>query len=44
MAGAYFHPWHNWFTCAAHTDDDIDRALQATDDAFAAVRARFGAD
>lgn len=42
--GAYLHPWHNWFTCAAHTDDDIDRALLATDDAFAAVRTRFGAD
>lgn len=42
--GAYVHPWHNWFTCAAHTDDDIDRALVATDEAFAAVRARFGAD
>jgi glutamate-1-semialdehyde 2,1-aminomutase len=42
--GAYVHPWHNWFTCAAHTDDDIDMALAATDEAFAAVRARFGAD
>lgn len=42
--GAYLHPWHNWFTCAAHTDDDVDRALLATDDAFAAVRAAFGAD
>jgi glutamate-1-semialdehyde 2,1-aminomutase len=42
--GAYVHPWHNWFTCAAHSDDDIDLALRATDEAFAAVRARFGAD
>lgn len=42
--GAYLHPWHNWFTCAAHTDDDVDRALAATDEAFAAVRATFGAD
>ena len=25
--GAYFHPWHNWFLSAAHTDADIDEAL-----------------
>ena len=36
--GAYFHPWHNWFLSAAHTDADIDEALLATDAAFAAVR------
>ena len=42
--GAYLHPWHNWFMCAAHTDDDVDAALQATDAAFADVRAAFGAD
>ena len=35
--GAYFHPWHNWFLSTAHTDSDIDRALEATDEAFAAV-------
>jgi glutamate-1-semialdehyde 2,1-aminomutase len=40
--GAYLHPWHNWFTMAAHTNDDVDRALLATDDAFAAVRKAFG--
>lgn len=44
LHGAYLHPWHNWFTCAAHTDDDVDRALEATEVAFAAVRAQFGAD
>jgi glutamate-1-semialdehyde 2,1-aminomutase len=42
--GAYLHPWHNWFLGAAHTDDDVDRALLATEEAFAAVRAAFGAD
>ena len=42
--GVYLHPWHNWFVCAAHTDDDVDTALQATDAAFADVRATFGAD
>jgi glutamate-1-semialdehyde 2,1-aminomutase len=42
--GAYFHPWHNWFTMAAHTDVDVDRALLATDEGFAAVRCTFGGD
>jgi glutamate-1-semialdehyde 2,1-aminomutase len=40
--GVYLHPWHNWFLSAAHTDDDVDAALLATDDAFAAVRRQFG--
>ncbi|GAA5075827.1 glutamate-1-semialdehyde 2,1-aminomutase [Thermocatellispora tengchongensis] len=40
--GVYLHPWHNWFLSAAHTDADIDRALQGTDAAFAKLRARFG--
>ena len=39
--GAYFHPWHNWFLSAAHTDADVDRALEATDEAFVAVRRQF---
>jgi len=38
--GVYLHPWHNWFTCAAHTDADVDAALDRTDDAFAALAAR----
>ena len=41
-AGAYVHPRHNWFLSAAHTDDDVDRALEATDVGFAAVVDRFG--
>ena len=40
--GVILHPAHNWFLCAAHTDDDIDRALEATESAFQAVRAKFG--
>ena len=36
--GVFFHPHHNWFICAAHTDADIDRALEVADAAFAAVR------
>ena len=29
--GAWLHPQHNMFLSAAHTEADIDRALQATD-------------
>ena len=41
--GVYLHPWHNWFLSAAHTDKDIERALEGTDRAFAETRAHFGA-
>jgi glutamate-1-semialdehyde 2,1-aminomutase len=41
--GLIVHPRHNWFLCAAHDDDDIDRALAISDEAFAAVRRDFGA-
>jgi glutamate-1-semialdehyde 2,1-aminomutase len=40
--GVYLHPKHNMFLSLAHTVQDIDMALQATDAAFAAVAARFG--
>lgn len=40
--GVYLHPWHNMFLSAAHGPADIDRALEATDAALAAVAARFG--
>jgi glutamate-1-semialdehyde 2,1-aminomutase len=42
--GVWLHPWHNWFLSAAHEDDDVRHALERTDAAFAAVRARFGPD
>lgn len=42
--GAWVHPQHNMFLSAAHTDADIDRALQATDSAMTAVRKSFGRD
>jgi glutamate-1-semialdehyde 2,1-aminomutase len=35
--GLYLHPHHNWFVSAAWTDADVDRALDVTDGAFAAV-------
>ena len=40
--GVYLHPTHNWFLSAAHADRDIQRALEATDRAFRAVRNQYG--
>jgi glutamate-1-semialdehyde 2,1-aminomutase len=40
--GAYLHPRHNWFVSAAMTGDDLALALEATDQAFAAVRKQLG--
>ncbi len=42
--GAWLHPQHNMFLSSAHTEADIDRALQATDAAMAAVKKSFGRD
>lgn len=36
--GVFLHPRHNWFVSAAMTEEDVDRVLEATDHAFAAVR------
>jgi glutamate-1-semialdehyde 2,1-aminomutase len=38
--GVYVHPWHNMFFCAAMTEADIQFALKAADEAFAAVKAQ----
>jgi glutamate-1-semialdehyde 2,1-aminomutase len=40
--GVYLHPTHTMFVSCAHGDAEIDEALQATDQAMAAVAARFG--
>jgi glutamate-1-semialdehyde 2,1-aminomutase len=40
--GVYLHPKHNMFFSLAHTEQDVDQALQATDAAFALVAQRFG--
>jgi glutamate-1-semialdehyde 2,1-aminomutase len=40
--GAYFTPHHNWFISAAHNDADIQRTLDIVDEAFKAVRAKYG--
>jgi glutamate-1-semialdehyde 2,1-aminomutase len=38
--GVYLHPKHNMFLSVAHRPQDIDRALLATDDAFAVLARR----
>jgi len=37
-AGAYLHPRHNMFLCAAHTEADIATVLDATEAGFRAIR------
>ncbi|HEY0286929.1 MAG TPA: aminotransferase class III-fold pyridoxal phosphate-dependent enzyme [Pseudomonas sp.] len=39
--GAYVHPWHNWFLSTAHTKEDIDFVLSATDCAFRHLASRI---
>lgn len=38
--GVLFHPWHNMFLCAAMTEADIDRTLDAAAAAFEVLRER----
>jgi glutamate-1-semialdehyde 2,1-aminomutase len=40
--GVYLHPSHTMFVSCAHGDQEIDRALEATDAALGVVAARFG--
>jgi glutamate-1-semialdehyde 2,1-aminomutase len=40
--GAFFHPHHNWFLCAAHQESDIRATLVAAEAGFQAVQAEFG--
>ena len=40
--GVFFHPHHNWFLCAAHREEDIDKSLEIAGQAFAAVKEVFG--
>ena len=35
--GVYFHPRHNMFLCAAHTEENIAEALEAAEHGFAAA-------
>ncbi len=40
--GAFFHPSHNWFISAAHTDEDLEKTFKYADEAFAIVKKEFG--
>ena len=40
--GIFFHPRHNWFLSAAHSEEDLRRTLEVTDEAFKVVRGQFG--
>jgi glutamate-1-semialdehyde 2,1-aminomutase len=40
--GVFLHPHHNWFLMTAHTERDIDQALAVTEEAFKAVKAKYG--
>jgi glutamate-1-semialdehyde 2,1-aminomutase len=40
--GAYFVSHHNWFLSTAHTDADIKKTLQIADEAFKAVKKKYG--
>ncbi len=41
--GVIFHPRHNWFVSAAHTESDVERAVAAARAGFRAVGERLGA-
>ncbi|MCL5073769.1 MAG: aminotransferase class III-fold pyridoxal phosphate-dependent enzyme [Actinobacteria bacterium] len=32
--GIFFHPKHHWFTCYAHTDEDINKTLNASEESL----------
>lgn len=40
--GVFFHPFHNWFISAAHTEEDMKKTLEATDAAFQRVKKELG--
>jgi glutamate-1-semialdehyde 2,1-aminomutase len=39
--GVYVHPHHNWFLSTAHSETDIRRTLDVTDEAFKVVQQQF---
>jgi len=40
--GSLFHPHHNWFMSAAHSEKDIEETLKHADAAFKIVKNEFG--
>jgi len=39
--GVFLHPAHNWFLSMAHTEADVDAAVEVASEAFVVVRAAF---
>lgn len=39
--GVFLHPHHNWFVSGAHTEADIDRTLQVTEECFRLTKEQF---
>ncbi len=39
--GLFIQPYHHWYICGRHTDEDLARALQAIREALAIVAATF---
>ncbi len=37
--GVFLHPHHNWFLCAAHTEEDVDWLLETADEVFGVIGA-----
>ncbi len=40
--GIFFHPHHNWFVCAAITDEDLKKTLDISGECFKLVKDKFG--
>ena len=40
--GAFFTSHHNWFVTTAHSDEDLQRTWDICDDAFKAVKQKYG--
>ena len=40
MRGTFLHPTHNWFLSAAHTDEDLDQALEHAEQSFRVIATR----
>jgi glutamate-1-semialdehyde 2,1-aminomutase len=39
--GVIFHPLHNWFISAAHTEDDIDRTIEVAFECFRLIKEKY---
>lgn len=39
--GVFFHPRHHWFTCLSHTEDDVRKTLQVTEEALDIAKKRI---